>query len=1222
MIKIDLPSIIESTNSLPIVEITEDLPPTKSKKKPKKKKGTVDLRTHLNPVQNYFFKRPKKEDERICYNQSVFEIPIYEGDNIITYSDIDCEYQSTESLFNSFCNLTQENYKKIGDYPTFFNKLKADIKKKHNFELEEIVQNPSRFKKLLDVSCGGKSEWRELEKIFTTDHKLSSPVLLSSQIKNSLSEERGQIFISRAIGRKRESLFKHYKENNISFPKPREYQNINKGFVLLEDLATKGVESSIERFDSQDDFEREAEGLATHEIVFTTFFGVVDVVKVFTDPDYIKDVRQLVLDEQIIHDKRLKEVKFVEKKGKHYTSEEKIYKTGARLNWIITHNGLKYRVKLGFVDVTASQGLTSLNEWYINNGIDNEVKKSLDEYKPCMLEALINEPETYNHYGLGDIRLTEGLRGFNDNLRDIYKNLGIKDYFKEARMTIGNGVSDIIQALIFKKLGITPEAKAAMSNTDINQFFAAHTMLASPQYLQEYSPHETVNKHLFDGNTLSYNRYPLAKVDGGRAHPYIPSLPLNSKHCTLFDIDITGAYTSKMSNQSFYLGSPVIDIRPLQDRISLRKHIVKFKKELGKDNYFMRVSGLLENEQDLIVSFLDAEKGLKYHKRVGINDDGEAELLKNIRHSLESTNNKILTMEIEKGIIAPDILDLILNEYSPKQRDDFLDNLYVTAFIYYPPSMELATTKEYKDKQALHEWGKYNGSFEKHRKYQDREILKPFNHYIKIDYGKFVVDVGRTYRAKYKKAKNKPLDQMFKLIGNTIYGINVSKYFPTSNVVFGNNITAGVRCCIWYAEKALNFRQTITDGGIGDANAVPYPVYSQFDTLSFVRGYQKTDRELARNDKCELKPLTRTLEPITFNPIKQLWLVDGEYYNEDDYKKIIAELALEHIQRCFSKNRLMNELHRHLTFKNLNVDDEEITPEYIYQKGGFTLEIKDILRKVAFTGMTNYSYTNWKGEVKTKNRSFETKKNDKGEVIKPHIAFFLDVKGKLYLDEDFYKYTSPSEMVFKALENDPERVPLIPPFALNTLIKTKDWVMSYDKTYKWSSLNFGDSSYKIAMKSLFELSAFKFKNKEQAQSWLKAHGKLKKKYHVTFERYFMNEDGTCNVKLMNDVIDKMISQGVVNPIKGLPSKNIKGLDSHYNFSKKNINRLKLYIGTIEQAKRFHRLSIIGLHKFLHESTRPKKDYGERVIYDEDIDYYDVDKYSTSEEHLHHDLPQI
>jgi len=45
-----------------------------------------------------------------------------------------------------------------------------------------------------------------------------------------------------------------------------------------------------------------------------------------------------------------------------------------------------------------------------------------------------------------------------------------------------------------------------------------------------------------------------------------------------------------------------------------------------------------------------------------------------------------------------------------------------------------------------------------------------------------------------------------------------------------------------------------------------------------------------------------------------------------------------------------------------------------------------------------------------------TKKNEDGSLKKPHVAFFLDKQGYLALDENFYKYTSPSEMVFNALK--------------------------------------------------------------------------------------------------------------------------------------------------------------------------------------------------------------
>jgi ABC-type antimicrobial peptide transport system ATPase subunit len=77
-----------------------------------------------------------------------------------------------------------------------------------------------------------------------------------------------------------------------------------------------------------------------------------------------------------------------------------------------------------------------------------------------------------------------------------------------------------------------------------------------------------------------------------------------------------------------------------------------------------------------------------------------------------------------------DILDLILHEISPRQRDDLLDNLKVKAFIYYPPEMELENSTEYNKKLAEHKKGKHKGRYQKHLEWQDNEVLNPFHHYI------------------------------------------------------------------------------------------------------------------------------------------------------------------------------------------------------------------------------------------------------------------------------------------------------------------------------------------------------------------------------------------------------------------------------------------------------------------------------------------------------------
>lgn len=1167
-----------------------------------RKKKAVDFRDILNPEQDYFFATPAREDRKYIYTPEVFKTPILASSNITTYSCLDSEYQLYESLLNSLEKLTDPNYIKKGDYVSIFEMMKEKIKCVHSeLDLLEIIKYPSFYKSLL----------RKNEKIIfdedksKKDYKISSPITISLQIKNALSDEQGSIFLNPDIAEYRDQIIEYWRKENVSYKKPINYPVAKKGFVLLDELATKGVNSSIERFKDSEKFNAASKGLKTHTITLITYFGIVDILKAFTCEKLLTDVQELIRQEHLVHDKRLKEVNFTYKNGENYTTDEKIYNSGTNLKWIITHNGQRYKVKLEIIDLTALHGQISLNELFINCGIENEYKKSLDAYKSCMFEALLLEPKLYHEYALGDIRLFEAGSSYNFNLKKLYISLGIGEYFKETNFTIGSTVQRIIEAKFCKYMNISPARYLLMSGKEKEALFAHYTYLGSPKCLQQYSPYEIKNAHLFNGNTRGYNRILLSKADGGRAHCYRLLHSLTSKEKALCDIDISGAYTSKMSNQFYYVGDPIIDIRPTQDRITLRKHIAIYKDELGIDNYYMRVEGELKYEQDLIVSFIDAGKDV--HKHIEVDSDKNRTV--KVKHDLENTKNKILTKVIEDGAITPDILDLILNELSVRQKNDFLDNLYVKAFMYYAPSMELSSPEEYAEKLNAHLEGKIDCTYKKQLKYQDREKLKPFHHYIKIPYGEYLVDPIRTYRAKYKKEGNTAYDKMYKLIGNTVYGDNICKHFDTSNIIFANNITAGVRCGIWYAEKALNFVQSITDGGIFNPNRVPHPINNKFDTTSFVRAYNKTARELRHYKKCEFKPITRSKEPITFNKEKQQWLVDGQYYDEKGFKNIVAELSLEHIQKCFSKNKLVNAPTKHLDIKNIDFQLDNLEPKYTNKKGTFSFEVKDFISKASFSGQTNYTYTSWKGETKTKNRSYETRKNEDGTLAKPHTAFFLDKKGYLYLDEEFYKYTSPSEMFLNAIANDPEKVPLLPPFVISTIIKTKDWQQSFNKTYRYSNLNSGDTSHKIALRPLFEISAFKFQTIEQYTSWQKAHDKLKNKYGLTFELFFMNEDGTCNYKKMNDEIDKMIISGVQLPLKRL--------DPFNNMHHRIKNSLDVYLESIKQAKRWHRLSIVGFHKYAYEYHN-EKDYLESIVFENELDYYNTNKYSSINEFKHHE----
>jgi hypothetical protein len=1144
------------------------------------------------------------------YDAKVFKRPFSQNSNIASYNVIDTEYQGEMSLHSTYARLGKDpDYVDRGEFVNFFHHLRKEIFESDNEDMRKHIQKPSAYKsKVIHLRINNKirnEDERErdrevklenLDELVKSDIKLQPSILISVQIKNALSEEQGRIYLSSTADHTRELFLEDLTtEEKAKYPK---YQVFESDCILIEDYANKDVKVEIERFDEYEIFAAESKDLATYTMIFGVFFGIVDILKVFKGRLY-EDVLNLILKKKLVHEKRLRG-------GGKYGNQ-------ARPSWIIKINDLPWKVEIKIVDAVAAHGMVSLGDFLINSGIENEHKKLLDDYKPRMMEALLYEPLLFHNYSLGDLKLVDGLNAYNANMRDIWKMMGVEDYFKEVKLTIGSTCNDMIEAKIYNLMGVSASQKDNMKKADKDYFCADHTLLASPWYLQRYDVQ--VDKSLCDTNSRVYNRFLLSKVDGGRCHSYLQSESISSNDYTICDIDISGAYTSIISNLPLYVGSPVIHIYPKQKQFVLRKFLKIYKKELGDNNYYMRVFGKLEFEQDVIASWMDAHKGVKF-------DDGEDdEEDPCFKLDLKSTNNRIITKEIDDGAITPQILDLIISELSPKHRDDFLDNLYVKAFIFYPPTMEISNVEEYKEKLAAHKNGEIEGTYDPNNEFLDTEYMNPCHYHYKIDYGKFIIDRIRTYRSINKKKKIDSMQKLFKLIGNTTYGVSVSSLFPMSNVVFANNITAAVRCCIWYAEKALNLRQTITDGGIFDMNKVPYPIYKKFDSTQFVRGYTLSNRELTNKYKWKIQPISKNKKPIVYDEGKG-WLIDDIYYKTtEDYSKITNKLALEHIQNVFSNNKLMNDKWRHLAVDADGfVIHDNGTPTYDYKKGAFILEVKDFISWASFSGQSNYKYVNFKDKATTKNRSYETKKNDDGTLRKAHTACYLDKKGLIRLDDEFYKYTSPAEMVLDSLRRDNTRVHLIPPFYAPIILKSKDWIQSYRKTYKFSALVAGSTAYKLVIKPLFELSTFKFQTKKQYKAWKKVHDSMKRRYCLTFEHYFMNVDGTCNVKKMNTTIDKMIMCGVTDPKSG--NRHVEGLDGNRSLVRNMSARMKVYVDTVLQARRYLRYCTVGKTKFLMEHAYKKDKFLEAAIYDDEIDYYQTDKHSQVDEYEHYDLKEI
>ena len=153
------------------------------------------------------------------------------------------------------------------------------------------------------------------------------------------------------------------------------------------------------------------------------------------------------------------------------------------------------------------------------------------------------------------------------------------------------------------------------------------------------------------------------------------------------------------------------------------------------------------------------------------------------------------------------------------------------------------------------------------------------HYWHKTNFGKLLMNEIIQLRRRNKKT-NYSLSYLFKLVGNTIYGNNVSRHFDISNIIFASNITAMCRMAMWCVEKALDIHQTITDGGVFALNEVLFKYWDKLDVPLLVRSYANKNHELSKNKKWKYKPITKNGKAIEY--IENIgWVCDEVTYFSD-----------------------------------------------------------------------------------------------------------------------------------------------------------------------------------------------------------------------------------------------------------------------------------------------------------------------------------------------------
>jgi hypothetical protein len=775
----------------------------------------------------------------------------------------------------------------------------------------------------------------------------------------------------------------------------------------------------------------------------------------------------------------------------------------------------RYRVKIRIIDSCALHGIASYKAIASATGVELPYKETLSQNDlENMLDTYFEKPEDFDNYALGDLEVYRILANNSNLFEKVYKSLGVEQYFQPPKLTIGSTVRDLFKASLYNKLGIH------VNDREKQDKLSEYLSYASPSRLKK---------------ATDSTRCLLAKVFGGRCRNNRPTDIKNDSLVT--DNDIAGAYGNGLRNQIYPIGKPVIEdfkdskynrYQTLRQWLKKRKYgkeecelvdglwtAVVSNKEIDPEN---NQWDTLNYQQDFLISWF----GFKFTDVADMEtdtDQADAEI------KPKTGNVKILNNQVIHAVITSDFLEWLDNICSPRQRKELLNNLYIETACYYPSYSKVNSFEE------LIEIGEYwqgiNTTTSREIKVKSRKkklssgmvinTNQEPTFWLGLDLGKLIVDDLLAWRTMHKKldGKKSPMDVLFKLCTNTLYGDFTSPYFDISNTVVGNNITARCRAMAWYMEKGHYAYQTITDGGQIDPNKVCYPKTAKrkVTALSVTNLYRVNP---AANHVL-LKPLDNCdrIESITANDTSKLKVTkNGVETIIDEPKEWLQQKLFEHLQTIFPN---VSVLHKPTTKLEIDISDDR-TPikRYSPQIGMFSFEIKDIYTRARFHGTSNYLLANER-ETKIAMRSYETKR---------HHQSFSITNNYETVQTEFYDGLSPSTFFLQQL-NHPNRISRSKVFIKKGILKLNDWKNNADK---WLDKGYvcGDTIEKTGILREFSLSQFTYQTIAQYLAIEKEVQRNKRRYNQSYEGYFINDDGTLDYQLMITEIDTAIANGVLS----------------------------------------------------------------------------------------------
>lgn len=737
--------------------------------------------------------------------------------------------------------------------------------------------------------------------------------------------------------------------------------------------------------------------------------------------------------------------------------------------WFITHiaTGEKIPVEFIIIDQSSIYGdaSRSLVAMFKSLSIDTTTKTSLTQQQK---ENIINTYQyvfdAFVEYAKNDCRIHECLLKVIEQHFKLYEDLGIESE-KPPTLTLG----------------------ATTKNTFIEKL---KSMLGDEKVIDNIKDNSTkqLSKNL--SKTLALN----AIVNGGRAFNSSPlTFMIKSK---ILDWDVMSAYVINMLIQDNFKGKCEYYDSSKQPKLKLKTFLEKHGHNFTDRSFQIIVSGELTANQNYFISnelpnkwydlpdYSHIQDEDKLKELMGIKIDGKEytkQELKQLQKNREiynlrgdwcqdkSVSRKIFANQLLNSIITFDGLMWINNHATPQLRKDILNCDVVTA-MWYDKSKE------------VDDYSKLNG-----------------NNWYRLTLGEVMINEVFKNRKKYDKHNplEKPMNNVFKYLGNSLNGDLMSVFFDISNPIVSNNVCARTRHSTWLGQS-IGTQQIITDGGFIDLLNVLYPTNIEKNKLnSEIVCYHQHLKDTKGHYK--LKPLgniksiritgeTSDVE-ITFNDSEILSM------NMNKARKYFDDLLLTELRNIFPYDHLLN---------------EQITlPHNNSVINGIAFESKGIVTTAISHGQANYAFSGGYHEnfnsngVETKMRSYCLKFRKVRDVLNEFLSNLTD---------------------------NPTKVKRSKPFLMTQIISPKIYSVRKE-FFEDKNLIIGDTLYKVCFFKECSLSSFHFRNIEQYQNFIKKQQSFKNKYGQSFEMFFENEDETLNYEEMMNYIYELIYAGKQKFIK-------------------------------------------------------------------------------------------